>query len=263
MNTETTLPAPSNPGSQLPVAPDQFKQMLEETGVSATDLVIPKLLLMQNTSEYVGNDTAKMGDIVNSQTLEVIGSVGKPVEVIPLKLYKTWRTYSLASGQPKFLREEPVTAQNASAPWEDKEPAQDGKGTIPIRRDMNFNFFVLLKSELEAGEGFPVVVSFKRTSMNAGKQLATQLFKMLALGRAPYSSTMKLGVKKEKKDTNTYALFECAKGEPCSEQHKAEAKLWLERLQVITFRVAEDKEHDAGEPVAEAPRTSSTPPDTF
>lgn len=237
-----------------PMVPPTAAELLAEAGVSAADLVIPKLLLMQGTSEYVGDESAEVGDIVNSQTHEVLGGIGKPVEFVPLKLYKTWRIYDMSSKQPKFLREEPVTAANADQEWEGLE------GKTPVRRDQNFNFFILLKSELDAGEAFPCVVSFKRTSMNAGKQLATQLFKLAALGKLPYSQTVKLGVRKDKKETNTYAVYEFQKGNPCTEVEKTEAQRWLKTLSSVKYTVDAKEEAEAVPTAPSVQSGGSNPP---
>lgn len=214
---------------------------MQDIGVTAQDLVIPKLLLMQNTSEYVGDGKVKMGDVVNSQTLEVLSDTTRALGIIPLKLYKTWRVYDLSGSQPKFLRQEAITAENASLPWEAYEEG------IPIRRDLCMNFFILLLAEVEKGEAFPCVVSFKRTSIQAGKQLATHLFKMAALGRLPYSQSIELKVTRQKKETNTYAVFEIGKGTEATAEAKATAEKWLGLLSSLTYKVDEEREE---EPVA-------------
>lgn len=229
------------PASVPAVAEEQvttvsLSQAMADTGVSASDLVIPKLLLMQNTSEYVGDDKAKLGDIVNSQTLEVLGGFNQQVDIIPLKVYKTWRVYDMTGGQPKFMRQDTVTSSNEKLPWDDTE---DGH---PIRRDMCMNFFVLLLSEVSKGEAFPCVVSFKRTSMQAGKTLATHLFKMSAMNRPPYSQSVALKVSKQKKDTNTYGTYEIGKGSEISLEYKREAAKWLEMLSKIAYKVDEEQE---------------------
>lgn len=230
------LAVTENQSTGLPAIADQ----LAELGVSAQDLIIPKLLLMQNTSEYVGDKKAAMGDIVNSQSLEVVGGIGKDLAIVPLKMYKTWRVYNMDSGQPEFVRQDAVTAQNEKLPWEDMEEI-DGK-KVPIRRDLCLNFFVLLRTDLENGDAFPLVVSFKRTSTQAGRQLATHLFKMACLGRLPYSQTQVLQVKAQKKDKNTYGVYEIAKGAELTEEQKQLAGDWLKRLASITYKVDESED---------------------
>lgn len=219
-----------------------MQQQMQEMGIESSDLMIPVLLLQQNTSEAVGNEKAKLGDILNSQTEQVVGGIGHPVELIPLRLFKTIRVYSMAEGKPKFMREEPLSAQNEKMPFEGTEEVEGKK--VPVKRYLNFNFFVLLKKEIESDEAFPLIVRFKSTSMPAGKQLATQMFKMAALGRLPYSKTVKLNVKKEKKDTNFFGVFTVEQGDNATDKDKAEAQKWLAMLASVTYKV-DDREEEA------------------
>lgn len=211
--------------------------VLESMGVSAQDMVVPRLLLMQNTSEAVGDDKAKLGDIINSQTEEVLGGIGAPVEIIPLGIYKTWRVMDCAkpNTQPEYVREEPMTTANEKDEWEFQE---DGKA---MRRDYTLNFFVLLKSEVDADEAFPCVLTFRRTSVKAGKQLATHLFKRAALRKTPYSQTVKIGVRKDKYETNTYAIFDVQKGEATDAKGIAAAEQWLPMIGGLRNKVAADE----------------------
>ncbi len=216
---------------------------LADLGMSAQDIQVAKLLLMQNVSEAVGDGEAKMGDILNSQTLEVIGGLDKPVEIIPLKMFKTWRVMDMTVKPAKFLREEPMTADNERDPWEFSEGGKER------RRDYSLHFFVLLKKEVDEDEAFPCLVSFRRSSANAGKQLATQLFKMRALGREPYTRTAMLAVGKEKFETNTYVTFEIQKGNLTDNKGLAAAQECMSMVDSMRGKVDFSKD---SEPVAAA-----------
>lgn len=211
-------------------------QTMSDVGISAQDLIIPKLLLMQNTSEYVGDGKAQMGDVLNSQTLEKLGSINEPVNIVPLKLYKTWRVYDMSGRTPTFLRQDPVTPGSERLPWEDNENG------MPIRRDLCMNYFVLLTKELESGDAFPMIVSFKRTSMQAGKVLSSHIFKLAYLKRPPFSQSVPLKISRQKKETNTYAVFEIGKGTDLSDAMKEAASKWLEVLSTMNYKVDESDE---------------------
>jgi hypothetical protein len=58
--------------------------------VSASDVIIPKILCMQATSELVAEGKARMGDFVDSITHEVLGSVDSPIKFIPFHMEKVW-----------------------------------------------------------------------------------------------------------------------------------------------------------------------------
>jgi hypothetical protein len=243
-----------------PVAHQDLSQVMAESGVTASDIVIPKLLLMQNTSELVGDEKAKLGDIINSETNEVLGGLDKPVLFIPIKSFKTWQVMDMSGKQAEFLRSEPVTSKNEKLPWEDME---NGK---PIRRDMCMNFLGLLAADVEKDEAFPVVVRFKRTSTGAGKQLATTMYKMAVLGRTVYSQVVALSVRKDKFESNTYALFELTKGRVATGKEHDAAREWTLRLKSITPVIREDASEEAPQPgAAPAPTVvgASAGPDIF
>lgn len=224
----------------------QVRDTMDDMGVSAADLIIPRLMLMQGTSEAVGDRKAKAGDILNSQTNQVIGGEDKPIEIIPLKLFKTWRVMDMSGKQAEYLREDPSNPDN-DAKYRDWEGMEEINGKkVVCRYDLSYNFFVLLRAEVTAKEGFPCVVSFRRTSARAGKALATHLFKQGALQQPSYGKIIRLSIKWDKKDTNTYAVFEITAGEKCSEGELADAKKWLPLL--TAMRVDEDrrKESDLG-----------------
>lgn len=236
---------------------------MADMGIEASDLVIPRLLLMQNTSEYVGDKKAQLGDVVNSQTMEVVGGEKKPLEIIPLKLYKTLKVFDQTQTPPKFIREEPLTPANSRLPYEGTENG------IQVKRFVNMNLFVLLKKDLEKGEAFPCVVSFKSTSIPAGKQIATQLFKMASLGRLPYSQTVNITVSLQKKERNTFAVFGAAKGNNVDGGAVKEAEKWLSILASVQYRVDEREETENTEipsPVVQ-PKvfkgTTAPPEDTY
>lgn len=231
---------------------------MEEIGIEVGDLEIPKLMLMQGTSGYVGEGTAKLGDIINTMDMEVLGTFEKHLEIIPLKLYKTLRIYNAAEKPPKFIRAEALNEVNSLLPWEGVETTEEGK-EIPVKRVVNMNFFVLVLSQVQEGlshidyekmdpnqviAGFPAVVSFKSLGMRAGKALGTQMFKMMSLGRLPYSQSASLGCRKEKKDTNTFAVFEIGKGKELTKWEKIVAKNWLARLASMNYKVAEKAEDE-------------------
>jgi hypothetical protein len=245
METETKELVKANEAGALAT---QVSAAMQEMGVSTSDLIIPRLLLMQNTSEAVGDGRAKLGDILNSQSNTVIGGCDKPVEIIPLKLFKTWRVMNVSKPQAEFLCEEPVTPENQNRDWEGEEVL--GGVNTPVRYDFSYNFFVLIKNEVAEGEGFPVLISMRRTCVRAGKALATHLFKRAALQKAPYSKSVRVVVTKQKHDTNTYAIYEIQDGVVCSEAELAEGAKWMPLL--ATMRVDEEKS-EADEKAAPAP----------
>jgi hypothetical protein len=214
---------------------------LKELGVEATDLVIPSIQLMQGTSALVGEDKAKLGEIVNMQTEEIIGGIDKAVKILPLKLYKTLRTYDVTNNGFKFMSEDPLTAANEKL---------QGEGVVegvPVKRYQTLNFFVLLKTDLDKGEGFPCLLRFRSTGMNAGRALATHLYKRVFFKAKPYSQFVELSSRKEKKDTATYAVFNLSTKAPenASADHVQNAETWLAMLAAGNYKLDEREDgHD-------------------
>lgn len=218
---------------------------LADLGMTANDITIPRLLLMQNTSEYVGDGKAKLGDFINSQTLEIVGGVEKPLDVVPLKFFKNIRVMDVSEGQPKLKRIEPWTQSGEDKPWDGIE---DGK---PVRRYLAFNFFVLLYSDLENEEAFPVVLSFKSTNLSqAGKPFASAIFKRSLLGQAIYGKTIKVAVKRVKKESNTWAVNEVLSGkDDCRKLNEAQlgtAMQWVAMLETMKVTIADEDAEEEG-----------------
>jgi hypothetical protein len=226
----------------------QMAVAMADLGVEASDLQIPLLHLIQPTSPQVADGKAKLGDIFDTLNEGVMGGIGKGVEIIPLRLFKTLRIYDTTVTPRKFMREEVLSPAN------DKLPFEGNENGVAISRYVNLNFYVLLKSHVTDSEAFPYVIRFKSSSLYAGKQLATQLFKMVALRKLPYSQTVIVGARKEQKEKNTFAVFEIQKGNPATETEKKEAEHWLAILASVTTRIVEADEESEEAAQSSAPR---------
>lgn len=219
---------------------------LQELGVETKDLVIASIQVMQGTSALVGDEKAKVGEIVNMQTEEILGGVDKPIKILPLKMYKTLRIYNVANSSFKFLREEPLTAKNDKLSNEAMERIQteDGEIEVPVKRYHSFNFFVLLKTDMDKGEGFPCLIRFRSTGMNAGRTLATYLYKLVFFRKKPYSTFISLLTKKEKKETAVYGVpvIDTKNTLAATPEEIQAAEDWLAMLAAGNYKVDEREE---------------------
>jgi hypothetical protein len=207
--------------------------------VSSRDVIIPKILVMQGLSDLVGEGKAKLGDFVDSITSEVLGSIDKPLSIIPLHMQKSWIISRRKKGESKFEfeRYEDVTSANEGYPLE----AADGDDTI--KYEYALQFYVLRPED----PTLPYVVTFKSTSTRAGKALATQMyFRNKAAGLAPAAFVMELSSKKEKNDKGTFAVMEVKpKGRTSAEQEK-EALNWFKVIKAGKTKVAAEPSEPAG-----------------
>jgi hypothetical protein len=209
---EAQVPAPAPQGP------------VEGSGISS-DLIIPRLLLMQGLSAAVAERKAQQGDMIRSTTNEVIGGPDKPLDIVPLKLTPAWRVEEKIGGKFEFRRMEERTAANDSLPWEFQENGSDW------RRVKVLNLFALLERDIKAflaamqaedpdlGAGLlPVLISFRSTSFPAGKVVATYYAQVRDFQRynpnaKSYAHKLQLSCKQDKNDKGSYYVFQ-VEGKP-------------------------------------------------
>lgn len=202
-----------------------------ETKVTAQDVTIPRILVCQPMSKKVTAGEAAFGDFRESLGNEKVGDFNTPFEVVPFAMHKVFVEYELVQvkGEVKkeYLRVVPITPQNETLPYDDKETNEEGK-VINISRDRVQNFYVLLPKELEIGGAIPHVISFRRSSSTAGKKLATQMFmRNPAAGKNPAAVMMKISAKKETNDDGTFAVLDVVPTKATPPEWQAEAFKWL------------------------------------
>lgn len=210
--------------------------------INASDIIIPKILLMQAISQLVEAEKAKQGDFVHSLDEVVIGKKeDEPVEFIALSMYKTLQTYE----NDEYIKTESLTPENENLPYEEV------KGEIKINRTKTMNFYVIRTADVENMTVFPMVITFKRTSHKAGKKLATKLLMLEEFGAEIYNKTFKLVAKQEEGDKGKYYVMDILDGRKCDEVENKHAKKWLDRLAVENITVDESDE--------ETTKTASAP----
>ena len=185
------------------------------------DYLIPKLLLMQGLSEFVTDRKAQLGDIVRSTDGKVVGGVDLPIDIIPLTLTPEWVVQE-AQGN-KFVRIEPRDNSNDHLPWEFV-----GQGGKAMKRIKSLSLFALLADDVKNAQGksddidgipdldttvLPVQISFRSTSFNAGKAMATMFAKVAELSKSyphvrAYHYTVPLTCHHEKNDKGTFYLYD-------------------------------------------------------
>lgn len=167
-----------------------------DSGITSSDMIIPKALLMQGLSEIVADGNAAIGDYVNSLTSEVIAKKGEELELIPFHMDKYW-AISEKSGN-KFRRVEQATPANESLPWD----FNDADGT-ECKRTLVRAFYCL---DVNDTDGLPLIISFASTAAKIGKKLATRMFVMnRQAGKVPCAFSIKVKSEIVKGDKGTYA----------------------------------------------------------
>lgn len=230
--------------------------------VTANDLIIPQILTMQGLSVMVTDGNAQMGEFRDSLTGKLIGKYdSSPFEVIP---FHCQEVFAISAQQPDgsfaYHATEPIiksplkAGYNDNAPWEDQLMI-DGKMT-PIKRVRRYNFFVLLPSEIEAGEAvFPYFISFKSTSVKEGKKLFNMMFvRNVAAGLTPASYMFKIAGKKEKNEKGVFIVPTVEQTAATKPEHLKLAFDWFKRLNGAGAAV---RLHEEGEEVSASAADSS------
>ena len=168
--------------------------------VSSQDIIIPKILCMQGLSQLVSDEKAKMGDLVDSMSSEIIGNCNdKPVQFIPFHMEKIIIVSKKVAGDYEFDHIEAVTSENENKPYEEQV------GNDLFKNEYAMNFYVLRPEDMS----LPYIISFKGMSRKAGKILATQMFvRNAAAGKIPPAFVMELSGTKTKNDKGTFYVLE-------------------------------------------------------
>lgn len=190
--------------------------------LASKDIVIPKIYCMQGLSDLVAEDKAKMGDFIDSLTSKKLGSISEPLNFIPFHMEKLWEVSKQnEKGDFEFATFEPVTAANIDRAYENNI---DG---INYKYKYTMRFYVLLEND----SSLPYIISFKGTSTQAGKVLATQMFvKNKAAGKVPPAFVMSLAGRKDKNDKGTFAVMEVCPKRETTPQEVNEAFGWFKTI---------------------------------
>lgn len=208
--------------------------------VSQQDIIIPRIFLMQPMSDKVTAGEAAFGEFRESLSNEKLGDFKEALNVIPFMMKKVFVEYELIpenNGKIKkvFIKQYPIVPANESLPYTDRMEIENRDGsnkrTADVSRDRVLQFYVLLPNEIDTGSALPYIISARRSSMQAGKKLATQMFVKNAMaGKTPASVMMKISSKKESNDEGTFAVLDVAPIGATPDKYVAEAFKWLNLL---------------------------------
>jgi hypothetical protein len=228
-------------------------------GIIPTDVLIPRLLLMQGQSDFVQERKAQQGDIVRSDTVEKRGDPDNTVEFIPLSQTPVW---FIENKPPKGQRFEfrgkvPRTAMNARDQWqysadsEGKEvPMGDPRAFGEWRRVQGVEVFALLPKDIDnfqaeldkAAKGetpdlsralTPVVITFRSTGMSAGKAVVTHFTRAAQFRQKPYNFSLELACFLDSNDDGSFYVFELrgAAPKPIADKYKEAVTYWANLIE--------------------------------
>ena len=237
------------------------EELMALAGVSAADAPSSRIILMQGSSVLVKAKGSKLkaGDLVLSEgtdDLTKVGDFSTPLEIIPITNYPTLLVEGLdEEGEKKFIRNEPKTAANESLPFEDLENG------APITRTTCFNILCLLVTDVAQDKKRPVTIRIKcsnQPAREAGKKIASTLYKRAAMLEMPYSQVLNLGSDEAKgKSGDSYAHFKVTESRLANAK---ELEFGAECLQgVAAFRQTVTRWKGDADPQASLPLKGATP----
>lgn len=261
-------PAPQNEIQEvkptaLAVTPQQAQPAQE---ILSSDIVIPKLLLMQGLSDFVAEGRARQGEIVRSSTVQKVagqmepGQPFKTVDFIPLKVTMGWAEKEKIGQKFEFRKAFPRTPHNDSLPWQfwRNPQGQDFDkpgmlGATEWQRVKSIDVYALLPGDVDAFEAemklaieqgeipdlsktiLPVVISFRSTSFNAGKSITTFFAQVAEMAQTvptirSYNYKLTLGCKADKNDKGSFFIFDVGQPQKLDAKYRAQAEKWMHTL---------------------------------
>jgi hypothetical protein len=229
--------------------------------ILSSDLIVPKLLLMQGLSDLVAERKAVMGDMVRNTTAEKLGDdKSAPIEFIPLKVTTDWTEKERVGTKFEYRRTIPRTANNEMFPWSYWRNAQGQEfdkpgqmGATEWQRTKCINVFALLPRDIEAFQAelarceesgempdvsktvLPVVISFRVMSFNAGKSVMTflaqvQEMQTYAKNVRHYAYTLPLTCVEDTNDKGTFFVFKVGTPKKLDPKYLPAAERWFNTL---------------------------------
>ena len=257
-------------------------------GTEASDLMqdylVPRLLLQQGLSEAVSNGEAFVGDVIRSTTGEAVFtcvqanktdtrdiprvSRENPIRIIPLGIRMVWTKMELINEKWEYRGNEPRNAQTAGLAQEYEE-----NGT-QWRRYATIDVFALLERDIDAeladesSDGMPdlskmllpVYLSFRSTSLKAGKEISTYFSNILsyrAKGKNifPFSFSLPVWVEKTENDKGVFGVWKASQAtKPVSTSHFEKAQVWFENITKGFVKVDEVVESEHTAPSQDGPK---------
>lgn len=220
--------------------------------LSSKDTVISKILPMQGMSKKVMDGEAAFGELRDSVTNEKVGDLKNPLTFIPFYLQPVWVESEMVGDKWTYKQTYGITAANDNLKYEEGN----------IKRVRTLNFFVCLVKDLEAEKLIPKILSFRVTSLRAGRKLQTQMYNTNAMAkRSPASMVMKLVAEKQQNDKGTFVVLDVQTAGETSERFEAQVfevyKALSASLKAGTVKVDESDVSDVDVETDSAPPSNS------
>ena len=242
---ETTALAPKEEETTA-LQTSEYGNLMDNDQVDTRDLLLPRVLLMQGLSKFVADDKARMGEFRDSLEAKKLGGKDEPMSFIPFHSFKTWVIFKDTKGKLEYAETVPFTPDNMN--WLREEV----QGGVTVKRFQAINYYVLLPSEIEAGEAFPYVLSFRSTSYKAGRKLETFKVKYKAIGKPLAWRNFLLSTTLQENEKGKFYVMDVATGDVTKKEHLEAVSKWKDIISNANVRIDEtDSEGEVGAATSE------------
>lgn len=204
------------------------------SNVDNDDILIPKLVLMQSSSDFVKEETCDSGDIINSITKDVVAARDEELEIVVLDTFKSmqfWRNgewEKTESWRPEFRDKTRYPSEG-----------MQGKDTVQFKPVVNY--YVLLLKDILTPHSFPHVISFKGGSGRVGKHLASHIKQLERVGAASFAQAFMLGSENAEFEKYKFKAWTCQKGRYLSEEEYEVAEKWFDTIHKDAEKIIVDQ----------------------
>lgn len=237
----------------LPTAPAPAP--VSDTEFLTSDMIIPRVLLMQGLSKIVAERKAVMGDMVRSTNCEKLGDDRTPpIKFIPLTYKLTWQNSEKINGKFEYRGSEPRNAQNEGLPY---GYFKDGSEWIRVKC---VELFALLSKDIDAdvaplADGelpdlnkvlLPVLISFRGKSYPAGKVIIDHFMRVKTMQRKlptiqPFMYELELSCEADSNDKGNFFIYKIpVNAKKAPDTHIAAATEWAKIVSTQNVRVDEE-----------------------
>jgi hypothetical protein len=198
--------------------------------LTSNDIVIGKILPLQFMSDKVKEKKGEYGQFRDTVTNKMFGDLTKPFEFIPFYMEKKWIEFDIITNKAGARKREykqivPIVDNAALAGYNDDLPYVDAGQNI--ERDRCMDFYVMIPEEIATGEALPYLLSFRRTSLKAGKKLAMQMYtRNTRKGAAPAAITMLLSGKDVSNDDGSFVVQDVEAARETTQEELKECFEW-------------------------------------
>lgn len=200
--------------------------------MTSSDLIIPYISVMQGSSEKVKDRNLNVGygDLIDSRTNEILGSLDKTFNLVPFKVEKVIKRYNVdKNGQRKDLIETVEwNAVNDNISYEEK----DDKGTVLIKNFKTYKFYCLLENQVGTENEYPYILSLTSSSLTTGKNIFFQMNLDMQKKRYPCGTVFSIGAKEQtQKDGGSKYVVVTALGiRPTNEKEVQACYNWTQKM---------------------------------